>query len=264
MLENNIEECINMNQNIEPNDSEHNKIFVGNVPFQCTPEEFQNCFEKMNGFMSADIIRRYKSKLSRGFGFVIFADKDSADGLMNKTVFLRERKLRFSPYSFEYKSESKSEYSADSEQVAIVDPSKQMLQFRNMMAEEPYEIKGISMLHNQNNQIFIRNLDEKMKDDELKQHFKKFGEITSCFITSKSGSAYAVINFKDEAAYKAALNDEKEFEVYQYKKKKKVTNLAKDPSTVYREGFRAGQIVGYHSGFQDGMKQSERRSFTQN
>ena len=32
-----------------------NKVFVGNVPFQCTRDEFQECFKSLEGFETADL-----------------------------------------------------------------------------------------------------------------------------------------------------------------------------------------------------------------
>lgn len=215
-----------MNQNFEMSDSgdssECNKVFVGNVPFQCTTDEFQNCFRQIKGFVNADIIRRYKSKLSRGFGFVIFDNQESAKKLMESTVILRDRKLRFSPYSFDFKQRAQS-------------------------APPRY----------QNYQVFVRNLDEMITNDVLKAHFGKYGEIVSCFITSKNGKAYAVISFKNESSYMDTLENEEEFEVFQYKKRKRQApnQQLRDPGTIYREGFRAGHIVGYQQGFQEGIRQ---------
>jgi RNA recognition motif-containing protein len=82
------------------------KIFVGNVPYQCTREDFQKCFRPMNGYVTADIIRRYKSKISRGFGFVIFKTKEQAEAAMKKTITLEDRTLRLSEYTPTNKSES--------------------------------------------------------------------------------------------------------------------------------------------------------------
>ena len=48
------------------------KIFVGNVPFQCSKEEFTDCFNKYKGFLDADIVNRFNSENCRGFGFVTF------------------------------------------------------------------------------------------------------------------------------------------------------------------------------------------------
>ena len=41
------------------------KIFVGNIPFDATPKEFNECFKNTPGFVSADLM------LTRGFGFAI-------------------------------------------------------------------------------------------------------------------------------------------------------------------------------------------------
>jgi RNA recognition motif-containing protein len=197
-----------MNRNFEGNSSETssqgNKIFVGNVPFQCTTEEFQNCFKDMEGFVNADIIRRFNSKLSRGFGFVIFKDFESANTLLEKSVVLQNRELRFSPYS------------ADNKQKI-----------------------GKSIVGT--NQIFIRNLDENATSENLKNHFQKYGDVNSCFVTSKNGRTYAVLSFNRQEALQTALDNEKEYQVYQYKKRRgKNQNQLRDPGTIYREGFRAG------------------------
>ena len=88
-----------------------NKVFVGNVPFQCTKEEFIDCFKDQSGFIDADIIRRYRSKLSRGFGFVIFKSQEQANTLIGRTdIVLKDRVLRFSTYSDDNTRERKKTY----------------------------------------------------------------------------------------------------------------------------------------------------------
>ena len=75
------------------------KIFVGNVPFDCTTLEFINCFKYLEGYVTCDIIKRYNSKISRGFGFIILTSKDQANKLLNEKNFkLKDRTLRFNKY----------------------------------------------------------------------------------------------------------------------------------------------------------------------
>jgi hypothetical protein len=75
------------------------KVFVGNVPFQCTREEFIECFKNIPGYTNADIIKRYRSKFSRGFGFVEFDNHMCAAELIKeKNIKLKNRVLRFTKY----------------------------------------------------------------------------------------------------------------------------------------------------------------------
>jgi RNA recognition motif-containing protein len=69
------------------------KIFVGNIPFDATPKEFNECFKNTSGFVSADLM------LTRGFGFVTYKNKSFCDSLIRENnSFIRNRKLRLSLY----------------------------------------------------------------------------------------------------------------------------------------------------------------------
>jgi RNA recognition motif-containing protein len=82
------------------------KIFVGNVPFDCTNIEFRDCFKNINGYVTADLISM------RGFGFVVLENKMQRDLILtNNNFFIKNRKLRLSPYDNQNKdSTEKSSY----------------------------------------------------------------------------------------------------------------------------------------------------------
>ncbi len=82
------------------------KIFVGNVPFDCTNIEFRDCFKNINGYVTADLISM------RGFGFVVLENKMQRDLILNNNnFFIKNRKLRLSPYDNQTKdSTEKSSY----------------------------------------------------------------------------------------------------------------------------------------------------------
>lgn len=78
------------------------KVFVGNVPYLCTTEEFVECFQQMEGFVEADIVRRPNSKFSRGFGFVTFDQQSALDQILARDdLELNGRILRFSAYEYD-------------------------------------------------------------------------------------------------------------------------------------------------------------------
>lgn len=74
------------------------KIFVGNVPYDCTQEEFYECFKFMDGFKNAELVINHKTNTSRGFGFVTISTKLDADKLKNRIIIFKDRELRFTNY----------------------------------------------------------------------------------------------------------------------------------------------------------------------
>jgi RNA recognition motif-containing protein len=74
----------------------NNRIFVGNVSFQCTKEEFTKCFSSMEGFKESFMATKYNSVLSRGYGVVTFDTEENAKKLLDKHIYLFDRELKFS------------------------------------------------------------------------------------------------------------------------------------------------------------------------
>lgn len=69
------------------------KLFVGNVPFDCTNIEFRDCFKNIEGYVIADLINM------RGFGFVVLTSPMHRDNILKQNdFFIKNRKLRLSLY----------------------------------------------------------------------------------------------------------------------------------------------------------------------
>ena len=231
-----------------PGDINVNKVFVGNVPYQCTREEFQDCFKDMEGFINADIIRRYKSKLTRGFGFVVFETKEQSATIMkNDTIELKDRFLRFSEYSFD-------------------------------KTEQTKEGKVY--------QVFVNNLKAETTEKQFNEALSHYGNLSSSIVTSKNDKTFGVATFELLENYKNALyetvtindtivelvpyidNHKKYQKFNKYKSQRKFSdNFNKFnsqnnhfsnclPRDVYREGFKAGHIVGFEEGLAQGLAQS--------
>lgn len=229
-----------------PGDINVNKVFVGNVPYQCTREEFQDCFKDMEGFINADIIRRYKSKLTRGFGFVVFETKEQSDTIMkNDTIELKDRVLRFSEYSF----------------------------------DKPEQTKEGKVY-----QVFVNNLKTDTTENQFNEALSHYGNLSSSIVTSKNDKTFGVATFELLENYKNALygtvtindtvveivpyidNHKKYQKFNKYKSQRKFSdNFSQNsqnnhfsnclPRDVYREGFKAGHIVGFEEGLKQGLTQ---------
>ena len=79
-------------------DINRRKIFVGNVPFNCTQEEFELCFADVPGVFKADIVRGNHDD-SRGIGFVTMNSIGDAEDLKARNdIKCKGRSLRFYPY----------------------------------------------------------------------------------------------------------------------------------------------------------------------
>lgn len=234
---------------------EVNKVFVGNVPYQCTREEFQDCFKDMEGFVNADIIRRYKSKLTRGFGFVVFETREQADNIMkNDTIQLKDRILRFSEYSFDKTDKIKE--------------------------DKVY-------------QVFVNNLKAGTTEKQFNDALSHYGNILSSIVTSKNDKTFGVATFELLEDYKNALygtvtindivveivpyiDNHKKYQKFgKYKSPKKFSDNFNQkfnsnnrfsnclPRDVYREGYKAGHIVGFEEGLKQGLAQSLAQSLNQ-
>lgn len=212
-------------ENMESEETKGTKVFVGNVPFYCTKEEFEQCFDKLDGFVMADVIRRYKSNLTRGFGFVVFETPEDANKLIEqKEMNFKNRVLRFSEYDLENKEQP-----------------------RNKNKKNKF-------------QIFVSNLEENMENEDLKELFSDY-DITSCFVNKKYGKTTGVVTVNSYDEYKNILNNPPKYGedflvVKPFKKQIKRDNNPQQMSAkvAFREGFRAGHMAGFQEGFKQGQE----------
>jgi RNA recognition motif-containing protein len=72
------------------------KLFVGNIPFDCTKFQFKTIFKKYTGFKSADLV----NENNKCFGFVIFDNINIIEDIIKtNNVFIKDRKLRLTRYN---------------------------------------------------------------------------------------------------------------------------------------------------------------------
>lgn len=198
----------------------NNKVFVGNVPFVCNREEFINCFSNLDGFVDADIILRYGSNLSRGFGFVIFETDQQVNKLLERNdIQIGNRTLRFTKYI---------------DHNTFIDKK----QSENIIL----------------NKLFIKDLPITITNKILFDDFSIWGNILNIFI-NHNGTGTAVITFVDNNSVFECLKNETRYNCSNYRKKKNYHKNQQQvqqhlqPAVIYREGFRAGELIGYQKGY---------------
>lgn len=147
------------------------KIFVGNVPYQCTQEEFARCFQNIDGFIKAEIITVYKTNMSRGFGFVTMRSLYDAENLKQRDdILFKGRALRFTSYQNE---------------------------------------NSKPVMENLNNYVFVDGIPDGKNRDWLRNCFASYEPIGRCFVTMNHENGEmknnGVIEIIDDSKYKCIL-----------------------------------------------------------
>lgn len=76
---------------------EEYKLFIGNVPFDCSEFEFKNTFKKIKGYVNAELISGMNN---RGFGFVTVKNLESMENIISENnLYIKDRKLRITRYN---------------------------------------------------------------------------------------------------------------------------------------------------------------------
>lgn len=216
------------------------KVFVGNVPFQCSNEEFQRTFEGVEGYVSSQVVKRHNSDASKGFGFVVLSSEQAMNSLINSSekYVIDDRELRFSPYN-----------------------------------EDNHQSQGQSQERfRRRYQIFVPNLPSDMTEDVLKSEFSQFGTVLNSSVrtNSNSGQTTGSISYGTIEEYQSALKDSQR-SVAPFKKKQVIRRvvqnqqvqqvrsgnggiLGNSPKATYANGYTAGQRFGYQRGFQEGYQ----------
>ena len=205
------------------------KLFVGNVPFKCNLNEFEEVFKNEKGFVKAELIYRVRSRLTRGFGFVEFDTLENANDVVAKEFEFENRTLRVTQYA----SDSK-----------------------------PKEHTHKPETH----KLFVRNLDD-TTEDQLRNTFNNYGTVSNVHLLKDRDSGdsrgLAVVEFENKDAFEKALQDREinvgtaNSNVYRFRSK--VTKLKPqlrkpegDNNSIYRQGVESGHAVGYSKGYTNG------------
>lgn len=135
--------------------SQFTNIFVKNLDESVSEEELQNVFSAYGEIQSA-VIQRDEGNKSKGFGFVNYVSHDGAQAAvdaMNDTDYNGRR-------IFVGRAQKKSERIEELRR-----------QFEAMKMERLSKFHGVN--------LYVKNLDENVAEDQLRMEFTPFGAITS-------------------------------------------------------------------------------------
>lgn len=195
------------------------KIFVGNVPFYCTRDEFINCFKNFDGFLDGELVYRTnymnnQQNIGRGFGFITFINNIYANKFMeaNYKILLKNRLLRYTKY---------------------IIPNK-MTYSKNELTNHNSYFKNL---------LYIKNIPNNICYNDIKNIFLQYTNDVGIIVIDKINSTNnnAIVEIKDKEIYNLLLNMkyiiidsiQVDIEKLNYKIKKKYDNSTVNLNDIY-------------------------------
>lgn len=157
-----------------------NNVFVKNLSESTTDEDLRRSFGEYGTITSVVVMRDSEGK-SRCFGFVNF---ENADDAAKAVEFLNGKKVEDKEWyvgKAQKKSERESELKGKYEQ---------------MLKERIEKLQGVN--------LYLKNLDDSIDDEKLRELFSVYGNITSCKVMrdphgQSRGSGFVAFSTPDEA-----------------------------------------------------------------
>ncbi|XP_011029544.1 PREDICTED: polyadenylate-binding protein 2-like [Populus euphratica] len=158
-----------------------NNVFVKNLAESTTDEDLKNIFAEHGAITSAVVMRDADGK-SKCFGFVNF---ESADDAAKAVEALNGKKIDGEEW-YVGKAQKKSERELELKG-----------RFEQSMKETVDKFQGLN--------LYIKNLDDSINDEKLKELFSDFGTITSCKVMRdpsgiSRGSGFVAFSTPEEAS----------------------------------------------------------------
>ncbi|CAN8321262.1 unnamed protein product [Cochlearia groenlandica] len=158
-----------------------NNVYVKNLSETMTDEELNKVFGEFGSTTSCVIMRDGEGK-SKGFGFVNFENSEDAA----KAVEALNGKSFDDKEWFVGRAQKKSERETELKQ-----------KFEQSLKEAAEKSQGSN--------LYVKNLDESVTDDNLKEHFAPFGTVTSCKVMRDTsgvsrGSGFVAFSTPEEAS----------------------------------------------------------------
>ncbi|KAM1118930.1 hypothetical protein ACFX2I_043187 [Malus domestica] len=163
------------------NKTKFNNVYVKNISESTTEDELNKIFGEHGQITSVVVMRDGEGK-SRCFGFVNFEDPEAAakavDALNGKKIDEKEWYVGKAQKKYERELELKE-------------------RFEQSMKEASDKFQGVN--------LYIKNLDDSISDEKLKELFSEYGTVSSCKVMrdpdgNSRGSGFVAFSTAEEAA----------------------------------------------------------------
>ncbi|KAL3423778.1 Polyadenylate-binding protein, cytoplasmic and nuclear 2 [Phlyctema vagabunda] len=150
-------------------------IYVKNIPAEVTDEEFRDLFEKFGEVTSASLARDQETNKSRGFGFVNFINHEHAHTAVEELNGKDFKGADLYVGRAQKKHEREEELRRSYEAARIEKASK---------------YQGVN--------LYVKNLEDDVDDEKLRELFTPFGAITSAKVMRDSAAETAEAEEKEK------------------------------------------------------------------
>jgi len=167
----------------EGHEKNFTNVYVKNLDPETTDEKLKDAFAKFGEITSAVVMHHPETGLSRGFGFVNFREHEAAE----RAVAEGNGMLVGTKNVVACRAQKKSERERELRR-----------RFEQLKSEQPHAGQN----------VYVRNLDDSITDEELRTLFAPYGSITSAKVmidpTSKISRGFGFVSFSTpEEAHKA-------------------------------------------------------------
>lgn len=195
---------------IEEQKAHFTNVYVKNLDTSVTTEDFETLFSKYGNVTSAVVATDPATGTSKGFGFVNFSShEEAAEAVeaLNDTDF-HGKKL------YAGRAQKKEEREDELRR-----------QYEAAKAEKLSKYQGVN--------LYVKNLDESVDDDRLREEFSIFGTITSAKVMREDAPAKSADEADAEATEEGSSEVKKEEE--EEKKEGEGSDIKKDEETTKDE-----------------------------
>ena len=191
-------------------------VYVKNIPLEATDEEFRELFAKFGDVTSASLARDQETGKSRGFGFVNYINHEHAatavDDLNGKDFKGQDLYVGRAQKKHEREEELRKSYEA-------------------ARIEKASKYQGVN--------LYVKNLDDDVDDEKLRELFAPYGAITSTKVMRDTPAETAAAEEKEkkEEEKNKENTKEAETEATEESEKKEATPKSEKRTVGKSKGF---------------------------